>query len=211
MSSYTVLLVDDEPNLLQGLRRALRREPYEILVAEGAAAALRLLDARPVDVVVSDEAMPGMSGTEFLGRVRSQYPDTIRIMLTGHGTLKVAIRAINDGEVYRFLTKPCDPVDLALTIRQALQRRTLLLETRQLLRTVRRQSVVIDELDRTAKGLTEVARDQAGAILLDEVPTDLDALLNEVQAEIEAAESRLRGPGTDSSEDTPRRPPIHRS
>jgi DNA-binding NtrC family response regulator len=197
MSSYTVLLVDDEPNLLQGLRRALRREPYEILVAEGAAAALRLLEARPVDVVVSDETMPGMSGTEFLGRVRSQYPDTIRIILTGHGTLKIAIRAINDGEVYRFLTKPCDPVDLALTIRQALQRRALLLETRQLLRTVRRQSVVIDELGRGANGLTEVARDQAGAILLDEVPTDLDALLNEVQAEIEAAESRLRGPGPD--------------
>jgi DNA-binding NtrC family response regulator len=192
MSSYTVLLVDDEPNLLQGLRRALRREPYEILVAEGAAAALRLLEARPVDVVVSDEMMPGMSGTEFLGRVRSQYPDTIRIILTGHGTLKIAIRAINDGEVYRFLTKPCDPIDLALTIRQALQSRALLLETRQLLRTVRRQSVVIDELGRGANGLTEVARDQAGAILLDDVPTDLDALLKEVQAEIEAAESRLR-------------------
>lgn len=208
MSSYTVLFVDDDPNLLQGLRRALRREAYEIVTADNPAAALRLLDTRPIDVVVSDESMPGMSGTEFLARVRAEHPDTIRILLTGHATLKVAVRAINDGEVYRLLTKPCDPADLGFTISQALQRRMLLLETQRLLRTVRSQSAVIDEMERGAQGLTEVARTAQGAIVIDDVPTDLDALLKEAQAEVEAAEKRLQARQTGNRDPASAPPPA---
>jgi two-component system probable response regulator PhcQ len=73
-----------------------------------------------VDVVISDEKMPGMSGSEFLSLVRQEYPDTIRIILTGYGSLESAIRAINEGEIYRLFTKPCNVIDLAITIRLAL-------------------------------------------------------------------------------------------
>ena len=83
----TVLLVDDEKNVRSALRRALRHESCEILEAESAAEALRLLESRPVAVVVSDESMPGMSGTELLARVRAEYPETFRIILTGHASL----------------------------------------------------------------------------------------------------------------------------
>jgi len=83
--SHTVLLVDDEPNVLDGLTRVLRKEPYEILTANSAEEAATLLEDRSVDLIVSDEEMPGLSGTEFLGRAAQQYPDTVRLVLTGHG------------------------------------------------------------------------------------------------------------------------------
>jgi DNA-binding NtrC family response regulator len=118
-----VLLVDDDPHLLQATHRALRREPYELVLADSAARAFEVLDARPVDVVVSDEAMPGMRGTDLLATVRRLFPDTVRVLLTGKITAPLACRAINYSEVYRLLLKPCAPDELALTIRQALQRR----------------------------------------------------------------------------------------
>jgi DNA-binding NtrC family response regulator len=188
----TVLLVDDDPSLRDGLRRALFREPWEILVAGSGPEALRLLDRRPVDVVVSDQAMPEMSGLQFLSTVCQEHPDTIRIMLTGHGSLDLARRAINDGQVYRFFTKPCDPEDLKAAIRQGLEQRALLLESRRLLHTVRRQSCALSELEDEMKGLTTVTRDADGAIVLEEVPTDPVELLKEVQAELDAADERLR-------------------
>lgn len=189
--NHTVLLVDDDPVVLAGLRRAFYREPYDVVLAEGAADALRVLATRSVDVVVTDEQMPGMSGTQFLAKVCAEYPETIRIVLTGHGTFEVAVRAINQGEVYRFFTKPCESLELAIAIRQALQAKDLLVQSRRLLHTVRRQSAVMEDLEHTTPGVTSVARDATGAVVLEEVPTDLDALLKEVEAELAAADERL--------------------
>ena len=186
---HTVLLVDDDRELLDGLRRTLHREPYDLLLAASAGEALTLLAGRLVDVVVSDEGMPGMSGTEFLARLQTEYPDTIRIMLTGQASLALAVRAINQGHVYRFFTKPCNAIEIGIALRQALQQRELVRKSRRLLDTVRRQSAVLAE--REAPGLTAVARDASGAVVLDDGPSDLDALLKEVEAEIEAAEQRL--------------------
>jgi DNA-binding NtrC family response regulator len=189
---HTVLLVDDDIALLEALRRAFRREPYSIRVADGAAAAFQILAHQTVDVVVSDEKMPGLSGTDFLAKVRAELPDTIRIILTGSGNFEVALRAINEGSVYRFLQKPCNPMELALAIRQGLQQRTLLAESRRLLHTLRRQSAAMDSLDREARGITHVDRDEAGAIVLSDVPVDFDLLVQEAEAEIACAEARMR-------------------
>ena len=123
--SHTVLLVDDEASLLAGLARTLRKEPYRILTAVSAEKALETLGATHVDVVISDQDMPGMGGADLLAEVRRVYPDTVRFMLTGKATLELAVRAINDGAVSRFFVKPCNPVDLAATIRQALQHKDL--------------------------------------------------------------------------------------
>ena len=123
--AHTVLLLDDEPNVLSGLRRALRKEPYDLLCASSAHDALMLLHSRPVDVVISDQDMPGMTGTAFLAKVREVFPDTTRFMLTGKATLEVALQAINDDAVSRFLIKPCDPNMLANCIRQALRQKEL--------------------------------------------------------------------------------------
>jgi two-component system probable response regulator PhcQ len=118
---HTVLLLDDEPHVLHALVRLLRKESYEIVTASSAEEAARILDSRPVDLIVSDEQMPGMSGTEFLAKVADEFPNVVRIILTGHATVPTAIRAINDVKVQHFFTKPCNEVDLALAIRKALQ------------------------------------------------------------------------------------------
>ena len=98
-----VLLLDDEPNVTAGLKRALHSEPWKILTAATTGGAFDILSREAVDVVVSDERMPGMSGSQFLSEVRKKYPHTIRMILSGQADLEAAVRAINEGEVYRFL------------------------------------------------------------------------------------------------------------
>ncbi|MDP1653844.1 MAG: EAL domain-containing protein [Rhodocyclaceae bacterium] len=115
----TLLLVDDEPNILNALRRLLRRENYEILTAESSAIAFDLLARHRVHVVISDQRMPDMSGTEFLSRVKQLYPDTIRIVLSGHADLQSVTDAINRGAIYRYLVKPWDDDALRAQIREA--------------------------------------------------------------------------------------------
>jgi DNA-binding NtrC family response regulator len=165
---HTVLLVDDDPNVLDGLSRALRKEPYEIATAASAEAALALMDAQPVDVVVADQNMPGMNGTELLARIRASYPKTMRLMLTGAASVEVAIRAINMGEIFRFMTKPCDPDEVGAAIRQAIQQKELEVQSRRLLGTVREQRAILDKLEEENPGITHVKRAADGAVVLEE-------------------------------------------
>lgn len=122
---HAVLVLDDEPKVLSGLKRALRKEPYELLCATSAEEAFEILHQRPVDVVISDQDMPGMTGTVFLSKVREAYPATSRFMLTGKATLDVALKAINDDAVSQFFTKPCDHATLAQSIRNIIKEKAL--------------------------------------------------------------------------------------
>ena len=166
---HKLLIVDDEPTIRSVMVDTFSREHYDVFGAESASEALDLLEREPVDVVISDELMPGMSGSEFLVLVRKKYPDTIRIILTGHASVDAAIRAINEGEIYRFFTKPCNIIDLAVTVRQALQHRDLMRESQRLLKMVKKQSQYIDELERRYPGITEVKRDAKGAVVLEDI------------------------------------------
>jgi EAL domain-containing protein (putative c-di-GMP-specific phosphodiesterase class I) len=118
-----VLLVDDEPGVISGLKLALRKEPLEIESADSGARALALLDSSRFDVVVSDERMPGMQGSELLAIVRERHPGVVRIILSGQASFDAALRAINSAAIYRFLIKPCPAAELALTIQEALAAR----------------------------------------------------------------------------------------
>jgi len=171
--TYRVLFVDDEPNVTEGLKRALRNEPFEILTAVSAAEGLSLLAQEPIDVVVADEKIPGMSGSEFLAQVRRDYPDTIRMILTGHATLEAAILAINEGRIYRFFTKPCNAADLAITIRRALEHKEAVAQAQRLMEVVKRQSYELERLERLYPGITKVNRDAEGAIILEDQPQDV--------------------------------------
>ena len=182
--SHTVLLVDDEPHVLEGLTRVLRKEPYEILTANSAVEAAELLEDDDVDLIVSDEEMPGMSGTEFLARVARDYPDIVRIVLTGHPTLPAALRAINEGKVYQFFTKPCNEIDLAITIRRALEQKDLLVKSRELLEVTKRQSALIEEA-RMLRRLRDLPReDRVKLVAKDEEPVDRRELLEQIDDEI---------------------------
>ena len=143
--TQTVLLIDDDQHLLSGLVRVLHREPYQILTAMSATEAAQILERANVDVIVSDEHMPGMNGTEFLARVGQTYPDLVCIMLTGNPSLPMALQAINEGKVFQLLTKPCNEIDLALTIRKALEHKAFLEKARVLVGEAQQPSKLVSE------------------------------------------------------------------
>ncbi|WP_202980271.1 EAL domain-containing protein [Marinobacter fonticola] len=115
----TLLLLDDEQNILRSLTRLLRRDGYRILSTTDAREAFSLLAENDVQVIISDQRMPEISGTEFLSQVKDIYPDTIRIVLSGYTDLKSITDAINEGAIYKFLTKPWDDEQIRSNIRQA--------------------------------------------------------------------------------------------
>ena len=179
---HKVLLVDDETVIREMVKTAFSKEPYGLLTAGSAEEGLDILDRESVDLVISDEIMTGMSGSEFLAFVRKKYPDTIRIILTGHANLEATIRAINEGEIYRFFTKPCNMVDLVITVRQALQHKELQEESRRLQKMVTEQSVLLNEIEKKNPGLTQVNRNAEGAIIIDSEAQEQewDALVKEM-------------------------------
>lgn len=179
----TVLFVDDEPAVLEGLRQVLRRYPFNVVTANSAASALRMLDVAGIDVVVSDERMPGMTGSEFLSIVCQKHPATMRIILTGQATLDAAVRAINEGEIFRFLLKPCQAHDLAQTILSALEVQALRSEASRLLAEVRERGAALQELERRHPGITRIVRKADGTILL-RSPLSTSNLLTEIRGEI---------------------------
>jgi EAL domain-containing protein (putative c-di-GMP-specific phosphodiesterase class I)/CheY-like chemotaxis protein len=127
-----LLLVDDEPNILAALKRLLRRDGYTILTADCGAQGLEVLARNRVDVIISDQRMPGMTGVEFLRAAKLKYPDTVRIVLSGYTELQSVTDAINEGAVYRFLTKPWVDEQLREHIKKAFEYQGLLEENRQL-------------------------------------------------------------------------------
>jgi diguanylate cyclase (GGDEF)-like protein len=118
-AEQTLLLLDDEVNVLRALTRLLRRDGYQILTASSAQDAFTLLAKHDVQVILSDQRMPEMNGTEFLRRIKDLYPDTIRLVLSGYTDLKSVTEAINQGSIYKFLTKPWDDGHLRATIAEA--------------------------------------------------------------------------------------------
>jgi len=125
----TLLIIDDELNVGAALHRSLHREDYAIVTAQRAVDAFEVLALHDVQVILCDQSMPGMSGVEFFDKVKELYPDTVRMMLTGHAELPCVVDAVNRGEIYRFFTKPWDERILRDAIRDAfrhywLRRRT---------------------------------------------------------------------------------------
>ena len=128
-----VLLVDDDLNLLDGVKRTMRKQ-FDIDTATGGKEGLqRLANDGPYAVVVADMQMPGMTGLEFLRNVQTAAPDAVRVMLTGNADQKTAMDAVNDGRVFRFLTKPCPPPELAPALYAALEQFHVLESERELL------------------------------------------------------------------------------
>lgn len=128
----TLLLVDDEENILLSLARVFRKENYQVLKVTSAKEGLALLEEHPVGVIVSDQRMPEMAGIEFLSEVKKKHPNTIRIMLSGYTDLKSVTDAINEGAIYKFLTKPWDDDILRANVREAFNYHQLLSENDRL-------------------------------------------------------------------------------
>ncbi|HHN75047.1 MAG TPA: response regulator [Acidobacteria bacterium] len=165
--SATVLLVDDEPRVTAALRRCLRREGLNILEAHSGEQALELLASHEIDVLVSDERMPGMSGSELVCRAAASHPGVIRIILSGQATLDAAVKAINEGKIFRFLLKPCNETDLLFSIRQGLEYRELLRENTELRRAVEEKTELLRRLEADNPGISALEEDEQGAVVID--------------------------------------------
>lgn len=179
-----ILLVDDEANVLSALKRALFDEQLEIVSVISAEKALEIMQEQHFKVVVSDERMIGMQGSEFLAQVREHYPHTLRIMLTGHATLEAAMKAVNEGEIYRFFSKPWNDHELKFALRSAIEKFDLEDENRRLLATVKQQALEIKVLEKRYPGISRVEKDSQGAfVLLDISEDEIKNMLTECEHE----------------------------
>jgi response regulator RpfG family c-di-GMP phosphodiesterase len=131
--SERILFVDDEPNVLEGIRRTLRKQGEIYTAASGAEGLCMLNEAAPFALVVSDMRMPIMNGAQFLAKVREQAPDTVRMILSGQADLQATIAAVNDGHIYRFLSKPCPSEQLLGAVEDGLKQYRLVTAERVLL------------------------------------------------------------------------------
>ncbi|PWE42446.1 HD domain-containing phosphohydrolase [Pseudomonas prosekii] len=145
----TVLLVDDEESILNSLRRLLRGQPYQVLLASGGAQALEIMAQQRIDLVMTDARMPNMDGATLLAHIHDLYPNTTRILLTGYADLPTIIKAINDGQIHRYISKPWNDDEMLLTLRQVLQHQHSERERQRLVQLTRQQNEQLKTLNST--------------------------------------------------------------
>ena len=166
----TLLLVDDEENILSSLRRLLRRDAYTILTATSGKQGLEILASNRVDVIVSDQRMPAMTGVEFLHKAKDMCPDTVRLVLSGYTDLQSVTDAINEGAIYKFLTKPWDDAMLRANIEEAFRRKAMSDENQRLAAELHHAN---QELERINERLTTVLAERERRLGLDEATLSL--------------------------------------
>ncbi|SYZ71908.1 hypothetical protein TRIP_C20023 [Candidatus Zixiibacteriota bacterium] len=146
MKKHTVLLVDDEPNVLKSLKRLMIDTDYQILTAESGEEGLKILDRENIHLVISDYRMPGMNGVEFLKKVKDRFPETMRLILSGFADATAIVDAINDGQVYKFMPKPWNDQELMTTVKRALEQLDLQQENTKLYQELQERNKALEEL-----------------------------------------------------------------
>ena len=185
-----VLCVDDEPQVLEGLTLNLRRR-FEVVTAPGGQEALAIIQGgAPFPVVISDMRMPQMNGATFLARVHQDWPDTVRLLLTGHADIESAIAAVNEGQIFRFLAKPCPPDKLIAAVDAAVEQYRLITSERVLLEQTLHGSIktLTDILalqnpiafGRASRAKTHVAAMAEQLVIKERWPIEVAAMLSPV-------------------------------
>src|SRR5947209_7937499 len=153
---HTLLVVDDEPDVVHSVQDLLRLD-YKVLGATRAKDGLRILQEQEVHLVMTDQRMPEMTGVEFLSQVRGGHPEAIRLLFTGYADFKAVIDAINQGNIYRYITKPWDPDDLQIIIRQAAEQYDLLVERKRLLAELQMKNLELQKANEMKEAFIRVA------------------------------------------------------
>lgn len=165
----SLLVIDDEPEIVRALFRQFRRD-YVVHTATSAADGLQIMAEQPVHVVITDQRMPEMAGSSFLARIKGDYPDAIRLLLTGYADIQVVIKAINEGAVYRYITKPWDPLELESTVRQAFDAHRLIDRNARLMAALEEANAHLEE--RVRQRTAELDGANARLRALDEVKNE---------------------------------------
>ncbi len=130
-AAHNLLIIDDETDILKALRRQFRHR-YNIHIANSATEGYAIMTQTPIHVIISDQRMPGISGVEFFDRTKTEFPDAIRLLLTGYADIQSVITAINEGNIFRYITKPWDPAELDTIVSEAFTKYTMIVENRRL-------------------------------------------------------------------------------
>ncbi len=173
---YRIMLVDDEVNILNALERTLARErDFEIETFDNPELALERAREAEFELVLSDYRMPALDGVSLLSAVKLLQPEAMRLILSGYADLEALVAAINRAEIFRFISKPWDSVDLVLAIRQALAHRAVVVENRRLADQVRsqekeleRRKIALNELRAKHPALVDINWGPDGSIVLDD-------------------------------------------
>ncbi|MDB5354586.1 MAG: histidine kinase,Response regulator receiver domain proteinhistidine kinase [Phycisphaerales bacterium] len=176
---HTILVVDDEPDVVKSVQDLLRLD-YRVLGATRARDAMEIMRREDVHVVMTDQRMPEMTGVEFLGRLRSEHPHAVRLLFTGYADIRAVIDAINEGNVYRYITKPWEPEELETTIRQAVERHDLMVERDELLKTLQAKNAELEHANAQLKHANDL-KQAFIQVASHELRTPLTILLGLVQ------------------------------
>ncbi len=175
-----VLLVDDEMFITRALKRLLRRESYEVVIANSGQEAIELMEKQSFNLIISDQLMPEMTGTELLKIVRDRWPNTIRMILSGYSEINSIINAINDSSIYKYIAKPWNDEELRLHIRRALEQNSLKMENQRLVEEIESQNKKLVILNHHLKQRNTDAND--GLILAQEMLDLVDAAVISIDA-----------------------------
>lgn len=147
MHEMTLLCVDDDENILRSLQRLLRTEHYRVLTASTVQQALDLLASESIQMVMADQRMPDMCGSDLLAKIKIEYPDKLRLILSGFADVASILDAINEGEIYRFLAKPWNDDELKLTLKQCFETYILRNDNKKLIQQVTDKNKKLIELN----------------------------------------------------------------
>lgn len=164
-TTFTVLFVDDEPNILRAIKRALFTMDITLLLADSGAKALELMSQNEVHVVISDMKMPQMSGAELLEQVAINYPETFRVVLTGYADIESTIKAVNQGKIHRYLQKPWDNQELIAVVEEGLERVKLKTENLRLQKLTRLQNKKLRDVNASLEQVVQKRTRQIKAAL----------------------------------------------
>lgn len=139
-----LLVIDDEEEITRSLFRQFRKQ-YKVHTATSGIEAINLMEENPIQVVLSDQRMPGMTGVDFFSKIKNKYPDALKLILTGYSDIEAVVGAINDGQVFRYLTKPWNPVELDLAIEEAFEKHDLITNNRKLMQQLHDANVFLEE------------------------------------------------------------------
>lgn len=134
-TDYNLLIVDDEIEVTKSLARQFRRK-YKIHTAHNVDEAIEVMENENIQVVISDQRMPGLTGVDFFHKIKDRYPDALKLILTGYSDIEAVIGAINEGQVFRYITKPWNPTELEATIKEAFEKYELITKNRKLMRNL---------------------------------------------------------------------------
>jgi signal transduction histidine kinase len=139
-----LLVIDDEVDITKSLFRQFRRK-YVVHTATNGNDALKIMEENPIHVVLSDQRMPGMTGVDFFSKIKNKYPDALKMILTGYSDIEAVVGAINEGQVFRYLTKPWSPVELELAIKEAFEKHELITRNKKLLTQLKEANIHLEE------------------------------------------------------------------